>query len=56
MSPERGKAFDAAFAVAPHCAELETRLADVKQANRMANDLLEQALAELKAMKQERNS
>ena len=32
------------------CAEMETRLADVKQANRMANDLLEQALAELKAV------
>ena len=31
-------------------ADLETHMADVKQANRMANDLLEQALAELKAV------
>ena len=37
------------------CTELETRLSDVKQANRMANDLLEQALAELKAVTAERD-
>jgi len=36
-------------------ADLETHMADVKQANRMANDLLEQALAELKAVTAERD-
>ena len=36
-------------------ADLETHMADVKHANRMANDLLEQALAELKAVTAERD-
>ena len=36
-------------------ADLETHMADVKQANRMANDLLEQALAELKAVTADRD-
>ena len=36
-------------------ADLETHMADVKQADRMANDLLEQALAELKAVTAERD-